>query len=210
MDGCQQFIYISPANNIIVRTAILIAVSLLLSCLIFPAPALAIGPVPVVTLSLSPATMDVVSNNIETLSVKVNGAATVQKGRFDRSTYTLALAASVDTGWQCGVSPEALTFSDSGTQYFNCTVQIPPIGDSNNITAYLSVDSHLSGAGFSASSSAESQLIIQTITGNQTVHTAGTGGSGAPMFGYIAAAVCLIAGVASLAYLKFYRKRSSK
>jgi len=195
-----------------VRTAIIVAITLFLPCLVCPAPALAIGPAPILTLVLSPASMNVVSNDTATepLPVVFDGIATVQKGRFDRTTYRLSLSSITDLGWVSILSTTELTFADSGSQDFNCTVQIPPM--SPNLTANLTVDGMLTGGGLSVQATATGRMIVEAVAGShsQAGRAARPGGSDG-ISPYIVVGVSIaIAAAASLVYYRFLRKRPSE
>jgi hypothetical protein len=191
-----------------VRAAIIVAVTLILPFLACPAPALAIGPAPILTLVLTPASTVVDTNGTVTVSININGTATLQKGRFDRTTYTVTLAPEVDAGWQCAASPSELTFADSGSQDFDCTVVIPPMhGD---FTANLTVQGLVIGGGLTTGASATSQMIVSTTLANMTNTTTitRTGATDGLSPFIVLGLVIAVAAAASLVYLRFFRKRN--
>jgi hypothetical protein len=192
-----------------VRTAILAAIMLIVPCLAFPVPALAIGPAPTLTLELTPASMDVVSNVTEPLPVVFNGTATVQKGRFDRTTYRLSLISIVDKGWVSTLSTTELTFADSGSQDFNCSVAIPP--QTPNVTANLTVDGMLTGGGLSVQATATGRINVEAVAGSHSPagRIARPGGSDGISPFIVPGIVIAVAAAASLVYLRFFRKRKA-
>jgi hypothetical protein len=192
-----------------VRATLLICASLLLSCLACPASVTAIGPAPTLTMVLSPSHFNVVSNATEPLPMFFEGTATVQMGILDRNTYRLSLSSITDTGWVSTVSPTELTFSDSGSQDFDCTVLIPP--SSPNMTANITVDGILSGGGFSISGTTTARVIVEAAPGGHgqppTINRTDPSDN---MSTYVAIGVVMaVAGAASLAYLRFFRKRKA-
>ena len=189
------------------KAAIIVASAIVLHFM--ACPAAAIGPPPVLALELVPASTDVDTNGTAAVSIVFNGTATVTLGRFDRSTYTVSLAASVDAGWVCSVSPSTMTFSDSGTQKFNCTVEIPPA--TGNVTANLTVDGRIGGA-FSTSASASSRIQVDSplAAGRGRVTVNVQGPAGGDIIPYLATALVLgAAGASWLAYLRFFRKKKA-
>ena len=197
------------------RAAIIVAISLLLPCLAFPAQALAPARPPALSLSIAPTSMDVTTNGTQPVSVVFNGTATVTMGRFDRYTHTLALSSAVDAGWDSSVSPETLTFTASGTQNFNCTVTIPTAP--GNITANITVSGSLTGGGFVVSNSARCLLNVKTSEPDKSLSGQGAGSrnraaaqNDSTMIFAAAAAVAVIAVVAGVFfYARIARRRKA-
>jgi len=129
--------------------------------------------VPVVTIAMSPSSVEVTSPPNQTVMAFFNGTVTVDKLPGVRIVVTLS--SSVDVGWACALNPSTLVFTNENPQSFICNVTVP--GGTQSLSAKLTVECRGVGGGLqSQPAAATSIIIVQGTTG--TNKTGGTGGTG--------------------------------
>ena len=96
-----------------------------------------LGPIPVLTLSLTPHQLQAAVTESELGAVTFEGTATVDQMRIMTSTVTLT--AVVSTGWPVVLSDQTIEFSGPGEESFQVTVIVPP-GTSAMLTGAVRVD----------------------------------------------------------------------
>jgi len=83
-----------------------------------------VGPIPVLTLSLTPRQLQAAVTESQLGAVTFGGTATVDQMRIMTSTVTLT--AVVSTGWPVVLSPQTIEFTGPGEEPFQVTVIVPP------------------------------------------------------------------------------------
>jgi hypothetical protein len=82
------------------------------------------GPIPVLTLALTPTSLEAEVSRSQLGAVTFQGTATVDQMRVMHSTVTLN--GIVNTGWPIVVSPQTLEFNGPGEEPFTVSVVVPP------------------------------------------------------------------------------------
>lgn len=87
-------------------------------------PGIDYGPIPTLSLQLSPSTLQAEVSQSELGSVTFDGTATVDMSMLMRGTVTLT--AVVNTGWPAILSRQTIVFQGPGSEEFQATVVVPP------------------------------------------------------------------------------------
>jgi hypothetical protein len=121
-----------------------------------PSEAPYIGPQ--VSVSLSPETQAVQASYTEFGVASFAGIAELDNVPVGR--FTVALTASIDTGWGCACAPSVLLLTSSiTTAGFTVTVSLPP-GTLASLVGALTVTAEATGAGYSSTSSANATVTV--------------------------------------------------
>jgi hypothetical protein len=155
------------------RGGLLVAAVVILLC---PAASATQPIVPVVTITLSPSSVDVSSPADQVVIVDFNGTVTVDKLPGVRIVVTLE--SSVDAGWPCAMSPTTMVFTSESPKSFTGNVSVP--AGTPNISAVLSVSGKGVGGGFqSQTATATAKIIVRgSAPANKTGNTGGTSKTG--------------------------------
>lgn len=160
------------------RGAILVS---LLVILLMPACSATQPLKPVLTVTISPSSVDVASQRDQNVTVYFNGTVTVDKLPLTR--IVVDLYSEVEHGWSSAIDPSSMVFTDEQPQSFTCNASIPRAANQN---ATLTVHATGNGQGFQVRTSAQAVIIVHGISSsnktgtNQTIPGGNQSSQGGP------------------------------